>query len=131
MDIHFIAEGLPERLPAPISLCLYRVTQEALQNIVRHSTARRGMVSMKAADGLLLLRIVDDGVGFAVERQAASGLGLTSMRERLRSVGGTLLVASERMKGTRIDASVPLPAQAPAISTTAAVRKQIPTGRSF
>jgi signal transduction histidine kinase len=128
VDIHFIAEGLPERLPAPISLCLYRVTQEALQNVVRHSAASKCMVSMKAADGLLLLSIVDDGVGFAVERQAASGLGLTSMRERLRSLGGTLEIASGRMKGTRIDVSVPLPAQALAISTAVAVRKQIPTG---
>jgi len=128
VDIHFIAEGLPERLPAPISLCLYRVTQEALQNVVRHSAASDAMVSMKAGDGLLLLSIVDDGVGFTVVRQAASGLGLTSMRERLRSVGGTLEIASERMKGTRIDVSVPLPAQAPAISTEVEVRKQIPTG---
>jgi signal transduction histidine kinase len=128
VDIHFIAEGLPERLPAPIALCLYRVTQEALQNIVRHSTARRGMVSMSAADGLLLLSIVDDGVGFELARQTASGLGLTSMRERLRYIGGTLLIASERMKGTRLDVSVPLSAQAPAISTAVEVRKQIPTG---
>jgi signal transduction histidine kinase len=66
---------------------------------------------MKAAHGLLLLSIVDDGVGFAVEREAANGLGLTSMRERLRSLGGTLEIASERMKGTRIDVSVPLPAR--------------------
>ena len=63
-----------------------------------------------------------------MERQAANGLGLTSMRERLRSLGGTLEIASERMKGTRIDVSVPLPAQAPAISTADEVRKQIPTG---
>jgi signal transduction histidine kinase len=128
VDIRFIAEGLPERLPETISLCLYRVTQEALQNVVRHSAASKGMVSMKAVDGLLLLSIVDDGVGFAVARQVRSGLGLTSMRERLRSLGGTLEIASERMKGTRIDASVPLPAQAPAISTAVEVRKQIPTG---
>ncbi len=128
VDIHFIAEGLPERLPAPISLCLYRVTQEALQNVVRHSAASKGIVKMKAGDGRLLLSIVDDGVGFAVERQAANGLGLTSMRERIRSLGGTLEIASERMKGTRIDVSVPLPAQAPAISTAVEVRKQIPTG---
>jgi signal transduction histidine kinase len=126
LEIDFNAEGLPE-LPACIALCLYRVTQEALQNVVRHSAARRGMVSVRAANGLLLLSIVDDGVGFAVERQAASGLGLTSMRERLRSVGGTLLVASERMKGTRIDASVPLPAQTPA-TTAVEIRKQIQTG---
>jgi len=95
---------------------------------VRHSTARRGMVSMSAADGLLLLSIVDDGVGFELARQTASGLGLTSMRERLRYIGGTLLIASERMKGTRLDVSVPLSAQAPAISTAVEVRKQIPTG---
>jgi signal transduction histidine kinase len=132
VDIHFIAEGLPERLPAPISLCLYRVTQEALQNVVRHSAASKGIVSMKVADGLLLLSIVDDGVGFAVARQAASGLGLTSMRERLRLLGGTLEIASERMKGTRIDVSVPLPAQAHAISTAVEVRKQIrQRGRDF
>jgi signal transduction histidine kinase len=121
VDIHFIAEGVPERLPAPISLCLYRVTQEALQNVVRHSAARRCMVTMKRADGILLLNIVDDGVGFAIERQARSGLGLTSMRERLRSLGGTLEIASERMKGTRIDVSVPLPARAPEFPTADAV----------
>jgi len=122
VDIHFIAEGLSERLPSPISLCLYRVTQEALQNVVRHSAARTGIVSMKKAHGLVLLSIVDDGMGFAVERQAANGLGLTSMRERLRSLGGTLEIAYERMKGTRIDVSLPLPAQPPAISTADEVR---------
>lgn len=111
LDIHFSAEGLPERLPANISLCLYRVTQEALQNVVRHSSARAGLVNVKVADGLLWLTIVDDGVGFVVKRQAASGLGLTSMRERLRSVGGTLEITSEPTKGTRIDASVPVTPQ--------------------
>ena len=94
-----MAEALPERLPSPISLCLYRVAQEALQNVVRHSAARTGIVSMKAAHGLLVLSIVDDGVGFAVERQAANGLGLTSMRERLRSLGGTLEIASRTDEG--------------------------------
>jgi len=112
VEILLKAESLPERLPPEISLCLFRVTQEALQNVVRHSTARTGMVSLKVTGGRLLLSIVDDGVGFAVARQATSGLGLTSMRERLRSLGGTLEIASERMKGTRIDVSVPLPAQA-------------------
>jgi signal transduction histidine kinase len=100
---------------------------EALQNVVRHSTARTGMVSLKLTGGRLLLSIVDDGAGFVVEREATSGLGLTSMRERLRSVGGTLEIGSQRIEGTKIDASIPLPAQAPAISTAVEVRKQIPT----
>jgi signal transduction histidine kinase len=108
LDIRFSSEGLPDRLPANISLCLYRVTQEALQNVVRHSSARTGIVNVKIVDGSYRLSIADDGVGFAVGRQPANGLGLTSMRERLRSVGGTLEIASEPTKGTRIAASVPM-----------------------
>jgi two-component system sensor histidine kinase UhpB len=99
--------GIPERLPADVSLCLYRVAQEALQNIARHSAATRAVVRLRADRGRLVLQIVDDGVGFN-QSSVASGLGLASMRERLAAADGGVEIDSTPGRGTSIDAWIAL-----------------------
>ena len=109
VEIDFIHEGIPGSLPKEISLCLFRVLQEALQNAVKHSGARQFRVELRAASGEIQLTVNDQGVGF--DRQNAvnrHGLGLVSMQERTHLVGGEFSIQSEAGRGTTISARVPL-----------------------
>jgi signal transduction histidine kinase len=108
LGIYFISEKTLPRLSDNISLCLYRIAQTALQNVVKHSHARNATVTLTVDRERVSLHIVDDGVGFVVEQYPATGLGLDSMRERVRLVGGKLEVISAPMRGTTIEASLPL-----------------------
>jgi signal transduction histidine kinase len=92
-------------LPDDVSLCLYRVVQEALNNAVKHGNAKQVVVRLKRSKTQLSLEIRDSGNGFN-PAAASEGLGLVSMRERLRMVGGTLVLTSSRGKGTVIKAVV-------------------------
>src|SRR6185295_17511447 len=76
-------------LPPDLTLCLFRVVQEALQNALKYSHARRVSVSLTGVAGALALTIVDDGAGFDVDAEWGKGLGLLSMAERVEAVGGT------------------------------------------
>jgi signal transduction histidine kinase len=97
-------------LPPDVSLCLYRVTQEALYNVVKHSGAKHVTVELTAAGREMRLSISDDGRGFDLEAaRAAAGLGLLSMRERVRVVHGRIELRSQPGAGTRVDVRVPLP----------------------
>jgi signal transduction histidine kinase len=95
------ADGLPEGL----SICLYRVAQEALQNIARHAQAKTVHIELKQETGRLVLRVHDDGVGF--DAAHIRGLGMVGMEERLRQVGGALQVTSQPGRGTTLIAEVP------------------------
>jgi signal transduction histidine kinase len=107
IDVHF--ENIPKALPAQISLCLYRVLQEALQNVVKHSVSRRGHVSLNGQISTINLTVKDSGLGFDPhEAMRGPGLGLTSMKERLKVVGGQLSIHSQRGHGTTIHAVAPL-----------------------
>jgi len=106
ITINLAAENLPP-LPADISLCLYRVVQEALQNIAKHSHAHTAIVELSAQTGQVWLRIVDNGVGMSPEQLPVRGIGLTGMRERLVALDGTLKITSAPMRGTAIEGSVP------------------------
>lgn len=89
-------------------LCLFRVAQEALNNVARHAGARRASLVLRGVEGGVLLAIRDDGVGFEVEGvRPARSLGLAGMRERVRLVNGTLDVESAPGQGTAIVAWVP------------------------
>jgi len=85
-------------IPNDVSLCLYRISQEALWNIVKHSSAREGKLELSGYPEEIDLCIAKE----------KTGLGLISMRERLRAVGGRLSVESEPSRGTQICARVPL-----------------------
>jgi signal transduction histidine kinase len=106
--IHLHDRGVPERLDKGISLCVFRVAQEALHNVVKHSRAKNVQIYLKPQEGQLVLRIVDDGIGFSVEDGTTAGLGVMNMRDRLESFGGTLEIVSEPRKGTLLIAKVPI-----------------------
>jgi signal transduction histidine kinase len=89
-----------------VTLCLFRVTQEALQNAVKHGSAHEVSIELRCSEGQLTLSVIDDGIGFDVERAWAKGLGLISMAERLESIGGTLIVQSAPGEGTRLKTTV-------------------------
>jgi signal transduction histidine kinase len=99
---------MPETISPDIALCFFRIVQEALNNIVKHSGAKQGRIEFSGASSIIRLRIVDAGVGFDPGSRAAhGGLGLASMRERLRLIGGSLAIRSFHMEGTEILAEAP------------------------
>jgi signal transduction histidine kinase len=108
LSIQLTTVDLPERPQPAISLCLYRIVQEALQNVVRHSQASKVQIDLRSDDEGMRLRIIDDGIGFTPGQEPAAGLGLVSMRERVRSVGGSIDITSSPRRGTRIEAWVPI-----------------------
>jgi PAS domain S-box-containing protein len=109
IQIEFTDRNIPASIPADVALCLYRVVQESLQNVIRHSGASLAHVELTAAPDGIYLRVTDSGVGFNPHLpDVATGLGMVSMRERLRLVGGQLHIESEPGHGTRVEAWVPL-----------------------
>jgi signal transduction histidine kinase len=116
LDIAFSHESVPEQLPDEIALCLFRVVQEGLHNVIKHSAATRVSVHLHS-DGLgLSLTITDNGIGFNVDDARTSGLGLLSMFERLQPVGGHVDIQSRPGAGTQIEVMVPVAASVPAVS---------------
>jgi PAS domain S-box-containing protein len=110
LPIEFTERNLPPSIGADVALCLYRITQEALSNVIKHSGAQHAEVELTARAEELDLRIGDDGVGFDPELvNAQGGLGLVSMRERLGLVAGKITFDSAPSAGTRIKVRVPLP----------------------
>jgi PAS domain S-box-containing protein len=100
---------LPIDLDATLVTTLYRVCQECLRNIGKHSHARNVVVDLSASSREIRLSMTDDGVGFDIASvREVRGLGLVSMSERLKLVGGTLDVSSTPGNGTRVEARVPL-----------------------
>src|SRR5262249_52166302 len=100
---------MPRTVPEEISLCLFRVLQEALHNAVKHSKVRHFEVGLRGTSDAVHLTIRDSGLGFDPEQAInGRGLGLTSMQERLKLVNGTLSIESEPERGTTVNARVPL-----------------------
>jgi len=109
IDVEFSAQKEPPSLQEEVALCLYRVAQESLRNVARHSGAKSVSVSLKKADGALHLSIRDRGKGFDVRPdRPGEGLGLLSMSERVRLVDGTFQLRSRAGHGTRIEVRVPV-----------------------
>jgi signal transduction histidine kinase len=112
MEIEVKVVDIPSRIPHDAALGVFRITQEALRNVARHAGSKSAAVTLRPLDGGLQLAVVDKGVGFdpATQRQRPS-LGLASMRERVRLLGGELDVESAPGNGTTIIAWVPLKAE--------------------
>lgn len=109
LKIEFTHENVPADLPQDVSLCLYRIVQECLNNVIRHSGAQEAQVSLRLIEDEIRLRVVDSGIGFDLESpRLKKGLGLAGMRERLRLVGGRISIDSGPSQGTQIDATIPL-----------------------
>jgi signal transduction histidine kinase len=100
-------EKIPATLPPDLTLCLFRVVQESLQNALKHSRARTVSVSLRGVTEGLALTIIDDGVGFDVDAAWGGGLGLISVRERVEAIGGTFEIRSSPGAGTRLEVRVP------------------------
>ena len=109
VGIDFVHEHVQENVPPDVSLCLFRVLQEALHNGVRHSQARHFEVHLRGTGDAVHLSVRDEGVGFDVDAASrALGLGLTSMKERLKLVCGELVIESQTTRGTTVLARAPL-----------------------
>jgi len=107
IDLH--SENIPKDLSEEISLCIFRILQEALQNAIKHSGSRRFQVSLSRTSNEIFLTVHDSGIGFdPVEAIKGRGLGLTSMKERLKLVDGELSIESQLRAGTTIHVHVPL-----------------------
>jgi two-component system CheB/CheR fusion protein len=109
IELKLSHNSVPESIPSEISLCLYRVAQECLNNIAKHSGARKANVAIRGGEDSILLSVSDNGKGFDPGFLAdQSGLGIVGIRERARLVDGTVSITSQPRKGTRIDIRVPL-----------------------
>jgi len=106
VHIEVDAPEWPASLPNEVALSLYRVAQEALHNATKHSGSNSITVSFRReSDGLSLI-VSDKGVGF-IPQSGSGGLGIVSMRERLRTIGGSLSIIAAPGQGTTIRATVP------------------------
>ena len=106
--ITFTHDAVPATLPQELTLSLFRVAQEALQNAVKYSKAREIRLHLGSTHEGLVLVVADDGVGFDVEAAWGRGLGLVSISERLEAIGGTLAIQSTPGNGTHLSVKVPL-----------------------
>jgi PAS domain S-box-containing protein len=109
VNIEFTENNVPRELPKDISLCLFRVTQEALHNAVKYSEVSEFRVELTATGDEIHLIVKDEGTGFNVEQaKKGSGLGLVSMQERVHLVHGSLCVESKPGTGTSVLAVIPV-----------------------
>jgi signal transduction histidine kinase len=108
MIASFSSSNVPDRIPIEIATALFRITQEGLRNVAKHAGKTHVRVSLKGAQGKIQLQIADFGQGFD-PKVVRSGLGLLSMEERVRNIGGTFDIQSTVGEGTRITVEAPLP----------------------
>jgi signal transduction histidine kinase len=108
LDVAFTHGTIPPLVDTNVSLCLYRIVQEALHNVARHSQARRATVSVACDERDIVLQIADSGVGFDPRHVPHAGLGLVSMRERAAALKGRLAIHAVPGQGTQITVRIPL-----------------------
>jgi signal transduction histidine kinase len=102
LEVQFRHHDVPRDTTPDVALSLFRIAQEALQNVAKHSGATRAIVDLSVVDATLRLEIADQGCGFAASEVATHGLGLLSMRERVHLVGGQLAIETAPGIGTKI-----------------------------
>jgi signal transduction histidine kinase len=101
------AEELPDDLPEQHKICIFRLVQEALNNVCRHASANQAGIAVKTAGRRLSVVVRDNGRGFS--RQRNRGLGLLGIEERVTGLGGSVRIDSEPGTGTTLEAWLPLP----------------------
>ena len=111
LAVEFSERDVPGDVPGDAALCLYRIAQEALHNVVKHSGGTAAKVALTRDDGHLRIVVADDGTGFDPQAPRTNGsLGLVSMSERAHFVGGRLTIESRPGAGTRVEVRVPIAA---------------------
>ena len=109
VEVDFEHEKVPGGVPADAALCLFRVVQEGLRNVRKHSGAKKAAVRLECSGRNLHVTISDHGKGFDLGAPPESGgIGIWSMRERVRLLGGRMEIQSRLMRGTRVDAWLPI-----------------------
>ena len=109
IQVDFVYENIPRSVAPQIALCLFRIVQEGLRNVKKHSGSSRAEVRLEGIDEVIHLSLFDRGAGFDRHNPSTHvGLGVRSMEERLRLIGGRFEIQSDPMQGTRIDAWVPM-----------------------
>jgi PAS domain S-box-containing protein len=110
LQIDFHDEDVPTHLPMPIIICLYRLLQESLGNIRKHANATHVVVTLRGRSEAVELHVADDGAGFNRGElvEGKTGLGLTSMRERVRPLRGRVIVESQPGRGTTVTVTIPV-----------------------
>jgi signal transduction histidine kinase len=109
LKVEFTHNNVPRDLPAAAVRCVFRVAQESLHNVVRHSEAKAARIELAMQNGYLRLLVSDAGKGFDLKAAGKrAGLGLLSMKERVRLSRGTLEIHSEPGHGTRVELTIPL-----------------------
>src|SRR5215469_3672572 len=112
LNVTLTYHNVPQALPADISLCLFRVAQESLSNVLKHSGAKEAQLEIVADRDWIRMRVVDAGRGLNSKSKHAAGLGLLSMKERVSVVGGEFLARQRPERGTEIKVLIPLGAHA-------------------
>lgn len=108
INIQFVGDNIPKDCPQDVSLCLFRIVQEALYNVAKHSGAQEARVTLSGNGQQIDLTIEDSGTGFDPKSSPrVETLGLVSMRERVRLVDGHISIHSQPPNGTRIEVQVP------------------------
>jgi signal transduction histidine kinase len=109
IEIDLVTSDVPRSVPPDAALCLFRIVQEGLRNLKKHSGAAKGQVRLRRVGDKLFVTVYDQGTGFDVhDLGKKEGLGVRSMEERADLLGGRFEVHSKLGKGTRIEAWVPL-----------------------
>lgn len=108
VEVEFDASDVPDEIDDETAICLYRIAQEALRNVAKHSETNRARVSLGGEEGAVVLVVTDDGVGFDTSRMRGVGLGLASMEERARLVRAECIVESRAGEGTTVTVRAPL-----------------------
>jgi len=114
VSVRFLHAGVPRSVPGDVALCLYRIVQESLRNVVKHSGSETAVVELHGVPKGIELRVSDSGRGFdPTAPRAREGIGLIGMRERVLYVGGELSIQSSPSEGTRVEVQIPLAAPIP------------------
>jgi signal transduction histidine kinase len=112
IQVEFSPKNIAHAVPSDVALCLFRIVQESLQNVKKHSAAVRAEVSLCQLGDELHLSVRDEGRGFdAKDKRNKEGMGIQSMEERTRFLGGRFRLYSSPGRGTRIEACVPFEPQ--------------------
>ena len=126
LRIQVRADGVPDWLPDEHKTCVFRIVQEALNNVCKHANANSVEITLHVTDPWLVVTVQDDGRGFRPDR--TKGLGLAGIEERVESLGGSLRITSGPGKGTLIEVALPLPPRLPASAVSSGERAPVERG---